>query len=947
MPAIFDKLLRIGEGKILRQLETISKAVNAIEDDFVKMTDEELQGMTVEFRERLAKGETLDDLMPEAFATVREAAKRVIGQRHFDVQVMGGAAMHMGNIAEMKTGEGKTLVSTLPAYLNALAGKGVHVVTVNDYLAKYHAEWMGRIHNFLGLTTGVILPSMRPDARREAYDKDITYGTNNELGFDYLRDNMAGSIEECVQRGHFFAVVDEVDSILIDEARTPLIISGPTQDEVKWYGEFSTIVSRLVRDEDYEVDEKKRTISVLEPGITKVEDHLGIENLYESANTPLISFLNNAIKAKELFRNDKEYVVMDGEVLIVDEHTGRMLAGRRYNDGLHQAIEAKEGVTVREEYQTLATVTLQNYFRLYKKLSGMTGTAMTEASEFDKIYSLGVVMIPTNKPMQRKDQADLVYRTEEAKYDAVIDDITERHAAGQPVLVGTVSVEKSEYLSENLRKRGVAHSVLNAKVHADEAKIVAMAGHKGAVTVATNMAGRGTDIMLGGSVEFLADAELRKKGLEPTGETSEDYEAAWPGMLEEIKAQVAAEHDEVRDLGGLYVVGTERHESRRIDNQLRGRSGRQGDPGESRFYLSLEDELMRLFKSEWVDRVLTMLKIPDDVPIENKRVSSAIANAQGQVESQNFESRKNVLKYDDVMDRQRKVIYGERREVLEGADLQEQIGTFIDDVVTGTVLGSLDEFAETWDLEQLWTDLGQFWPIALDHTTLEDEAGGRAALDRSELVKVLQEDAHRAYAEREQEVGEEVMRELERRVLLSVLDRKWREHLYEMDYLREGIYLRAYSQRDPLVEYQREGFDMFTAMMDGIKEEAVGFLFNLEVQVDEEEDDAEGGFLFEGEDDEVEEPLRRELRSEDQPAHKEAPHIHAKGLEMPKQPQNLSYSAPTEDGEVEVRGATATNADDEFADVGRNSLCPCGSGKKYKRCHGAPGGPTGVTARLG
>ena len=947
MPVIIDRLLRIGEGKILRQLETVAKAVNAIEDDFVKMSDAELQGMTVEFRERLANGETLDDLMPEAFATVREAANRVIGQRHFDVQIMGGAALHMGNIAEMKTGEGKTLVSTLPAYLNALAGEGVHVVTVNDYLAKYHAEWMGRIHHFLGLTTGVILPSMRPDARRDAYNCDITYGTNNELGFDYLRDNMAGSIEECVQRGHFFSVVDEVDSILIDEARTPLIISGPTQDEVQWYGEFSTIVSRLVRDEDYEVDEKKRTISVLEPGITKVEDHLGIENLYESANTPLISFLNNAIKAKELFRNDKEYVVMDGEVLIVDEHTGRMLAGRRYNDGLHQAIEAKEGVTVREEYQTLATVTLQNYFRLYKKLSGMTGTAMTEASEFDKIYNLGVVMIPTNKPMQRKDQPDLVYRTEEAKYDAVIDDITERSAKGQPVLVGTVSVEKSEYLSEHLTKRSVPHTVLNAKVHADEAKIVAMAGHKGSVTVATNMAGRGTDIMLGGSVEFLADAELRKQGLEPLGETAEQYEAAWPGTLERIKAQVAAEHDEVRDLGGLYVVGTERHESRRIDNQLRGRSGRQGDPGESRFYLSLQDELMRLFKSEWVDRVLTMLKIPDDVPIENKRVTNAIANAQGQVESQNFESRKNVLKYDDVMDRQRKVIYGERREVLEGADLQDQIHTFIDDVVTGTVRGSLDEFAETWDLEQLWTDLGQFWPISLDVASLEDEAGGRAALDRDELIEVLQKDAQRAYAEREAEMGEEVMRELERRVLLSVLDRKWREHLYEMDYLREGIYLRAYSQRDPLVEYQREGFDMFTAMMDGIKEEAVGFLFNLEVQV--EEDEEEGGFLFEGEgeDDEVEEPLRRELRSQEQPVHRDAPQIRAKGLETPKQPVNLSYSAPTEDGEVEVRGETASNDGDEFADVGRNSLCPCGSGKKYKRCHGAPGGPTGLTARMG
>ena len=687
MPAILDRILRIGEGKILRQLETIAKAVNAIEDDFVKMSDAELQGMTAEFKSRLENGETLDDLMPEAFATVREASKRVIGQRHYDVQIMGGAALHLGNIAEMKTGEGKTLVATLPSYLNALDGKGVHVVTVNDYLAKYHAEWMGRIHHFLGLTTGVILPAMRPDERRVAYACDITYGTNNELGFDYLRDNMASTIEDCVQRGHVFAIVDEVDSILIDEARTPLIISGPTQDEVRWYAEFAKITKNLTRDVDYEVDEKKRTISVLEPGITRVEDHLGIENLYESANTPLISFLNNSIKAKELFRNDKEYVVMDGEVLIVDEHTGRMLAGRRYNDGLHQAIEAKEGVTVREEYQTLATVTLQNYFRLYKKLSGMTGTAMTEASEFDKIYRLGVVPIPTNLPMVRKDQPDLVYRTEEAKYDAVVDDIAERNAKGQPMLVGTVSVEKSEHLSEKLRKRGIAHTVLNAKMHADEAKVVAMAGHKGAVTVATNMAGRGTDIMLGGSVDFLADAELRKQGLDPF-EDGEAYETAWPAMVEKIKAQVANEHDEVKALGGLYVIGTERHESRRIDNQLRGRSGRQGDPGESRFYLSLEDELMRLFKSDWVDRVLQVLKIPDDVPIENKRVTGAIANAQGQIESQNFESRKNVLKYDDVMDRQRHVIYDERRRVLEGADLKDQISTFVDDVVTGFVTGA-------------------------------------------------------------------------------------------------------------------------------------------------------------------------------------------------------------------------------------------------------------------
>ncbi|MBZ5737316.1 preprotein translocase subunit SecA [Nocardioides mangrovi] len=931
MPAILDKILRIGEGKILRQLEAVAQAVNAIEDDFVAMTDEELQGMTDELRKRHEDGESLDDLMPEAFATVREAARRVIGLRPFDVQIMGGAALHLGNIAEMKTGEGKTLVAVAPAYLNALAGKGVHVVTVNDYLAKYQSEMMGRVHHFLGLTVGVILPEMRPDARRAAYDCDITYGTNNELGFDYLRDNMAGSIEECVQRGHNFAIVDEVDSILIDEARTPLIISGPTQDDVAWYAEFAKIARTLVKDEDYEVDEKKRTISVLEPGITKVEDQLGIDNLYDSVNTPLISFMNNSIKAKELFRNDKEYVVMNGEVLIVDEHTGRMLAGRRYNDGLHQAIEAKEGVTVREEYQTLATITLQNYFRMYDKLSGMTGTAMTEASEFDKIYELGVVPIPTNRPMARIDQPDLVYRTEEAKYDAVVDDIAERHEKGQPVLVGTVSVEKSEHLSQKLRKRGIPHSVLNAKVHADEAKIVAMAGHRGAVTVATNMAGRGTDIMLGGSTEFLADQELRKQGLEPSGETAEQYDEAWPAMLERIKEQVATEHDEVRELGGLYVVGTERHESRRIDNQLRGRSGRQGDPGESRFYLSLQDELMRLFKSDWVDRVLQVLKIPDDVPIENKRVTSAIANAQGQVESQNFESRKNVLKYDDVMDRQRKVIYGERREVLEGKDLQEQIRTFLDDTVEGYVRGATQEFSEEWDLDALWTALGQIYPVGVDQEKVIADAGGLDHIDQQELLDLLKEDANLAYDAREDAIGEVVMRELERRVVLSVLDRKWREHLYEMDYLREGIYLRAYSQRDPLVEYQREGFDMFAAMMDGIKEESVGFLFNLDVQVEVEEEEIE--------EDEVEEPMARHLPSAEQPS------IKAKGLEVPKQPQNLSYSAPSEDGEAAVT-ATSVAAEDEFAGTGRNDKCPCGSGKKYKQCHGRPGGPTGLTARV-
>nr|WP_200940168.1 preprotein translocase subunit SecA [Aeromicrobium sp. Root495] len=872
-----DKILRMGEGKILRQLEAIAKQVNAIEDEFVAMSEDELRGMTKEFQDRLAAGESLDDIMPEAFATVREAAKRVLGQRHFDVQLMGGAALHLGNIAEMKTGEGKTLVATAPSYLNALAGKGVHVVTVNDYLAKYHAEWMGRVYTYLGLSVGMILPSMTPAERRDSYACDITYGTNNEFGFDYLRDNMADNIEDCVQRGHFFAIVDEVDSILIDEARTPLIISGPTEDEVKWYGEFSTIVGSMTIDEHYEVDEKKRTIAVTEQGIEVVEDRLGIDNLYDAVNTPLISFLNNAIKAKELFKNDKDYVVMDGQVLIVDEHTGRILDGRRYNEGLHQAIEAKEGVEVREEYQTLATITLQNYFRLYDKLGGMTGTAMTEASEFDKIYKLGVTPIPTNRVVARIDQPDLVYRTEAAKFDAVVEDIAERHASGQPVLVGTTSVEKSERLSKLLKKRRIVHEVLNAKQHDREAAIVAMAGHKGAVTVATNMAGRGTDIMLGGSVEFLADAELRKQGLDPL-EQADEYSAAWPAMLEKIEAQVKAEHDEVSALGGLAVIGTERHESRRIDNQLRGRSGRQGDPGETRFYLSLEDDLMRLFKADWVNWVLQSMKIPDDVPIENKRVTGAIASAQSQVEAQNFDTRKNILKYDDVMSRQREVIYTERRRVLEGENLAEWVRSMIEEVAGAYVTGATDGFPEEWDLEQLWTALGTLYPVGVTIAEVEEEAGGRDGLHRDGLQATIVEDALRAYDAREAELGPEVTRELERRVVLTVLDRKWREHLYEMDYLREGIGLRAYSQRDPLVEYQREGFELFNAMMEGIAEESVGFLFNVDVQVETaDEGEAE---------------------------------VSAKGLEPRQAPANLSYSAPSEDGDVEVRGEQAVDADE-------------------------------------
>jgi len=916
VPLLIDKILRMGEGKVLRRLETVAKQVNSLESEFEAMSDDELRGQTDDFRKRLEAGEALDRLMPEAFATVRESARRVLGQRHFDVQIMGGAALHLGNIAEMKTGEGKTLVATLAVYLNALPGQGVHVVTVNDYLARYHAEWMGRVYHFLGMTVGIVLPGMSSAERREAYARDITYATNNELGFDYLRDNMAGSVDQCVQRGFNYAIVDEVDSILIDEARTPLIISGPTQDEVRWYGEFASLAKRLTRDEDYEVDEKKRTVSVLEGAIDKVEDHLGIDNLYDSVNTPLISFLNNAIKAKELFRRDKEYVVIDGEVLIVDEHTGRMLEGRRYNEGLHQAIEAKENVRVREEYQTLATITLQNYFRLYDKLAGMTGTAMTEASEFDKIYRLGVVAIPTNQPVARADQPDLVYRTEDAKFNAVVEDIAERHESGQPVLVGTTSVEKSERLAQALVKRGVPHEVLNAKQHDREAAIVAMAGHKGAVTVATNMAGRGTDIMLGGSVEFLADQRLRERGLDPS-ETPEEYEAAWPAALAEMKAQVGDEHDEVASVGGLMVLGTERHESRRIDNQLRGRSGRQGDPGESQFYLSLEDDLMRLFKSDWVDWVLQTLKVPDDVPIENKRVTGAIASAQAQVESQNFESRKNILKYDDVMSRQREVVYRERRRILEGEDLSELARQMIDETVEGYVVAATEGFPEEWDLDGLWTALKQLYPVTFTLAAFEDEHGGREALDRDLLVARLREDAEAAYDAREAELGSAVMRELERRVLLSVLDRKWREHLYEMDYLREGIGLRAYSQRDPLVEYQREGFDMFSTMMDGIKEESVGFLFNLEVQVEHEDDAALPDDSSESDEEDAD---SRPLLDSSAPASgatpvgAQHPSISAKGLSAAG-PRELTYAAPSADGdgEVEVHRERVEAADDTAA----------------------------------
>ena len=863
MASFLEKILRTGDKRVLRQLEAYTKAVNSLEDSFASMTDEELRAETDKFRERVKDGESLDILLPEAFAVVREASKRTLGKRHYDVQIMGGAALHLGNIAEMKTGEGKTLVATLPAYLNALSGKGVHIVTVNDYLAEYQANLMGRVFRFLGMECGVILSSMEPDERRKQYAADITYGTNNEFGFDYLRDNMAWTVEEQVQRGHNFAIIDEVDSILIDEARTPLIISGPAAGEAnRWYAEFARIAATMLkRDEDYEVDEKKRTVGILEPGIDKVEDHLGVKNLYESKNTPLIGFLNNAIKAKELFTNNKDYVVIDGEVLIVDEHTGRILPGRRYNDGIHQAIEAKEGVEIKPENQTMATVTLQNYFRMYDKLSGMTGTAETEAAEFMNTYELGVVPIPTNKGVQRIDNPDKVYRDEIAKFKAVVKDIKERHEKGQPILVGTASVENSEYLSRQLAKAGVRHEVLNAKNNEREAAIVAQAGRKGAVTVATNMAGRGTDIMLGGNPEFEAVEKMRELGLDPNT-NSEAYEARWPEVLKACEDAAAEEHEEVTKLGGLYVLGTERHESRRIDNQLRGRSGRQGDPGESRFYLSLTDELMRLFNTGMATRL--MAAAPEDSALDSKIVSRAIATAQSNVEGRNAEQRKNVLKYDDVLNRQREAIYKDRGRILHGDDLKEQISGFVDEVLTTIIDARVSEgHAEDWDFDELWSALKQVYPISITVDDLAEDAGDRTKITRDQIVKEVLADAHLIYDEREKSVGEESMREIERRVMLSVIGERWPEHLYEMEYLKEGIGLRAMAQRDPLVEYQREGYDMYQSMLGAIREETVTYLFNLDLS-------------------------------------KQRTQASAVRLAEPSRPKFLQYSAPDEDGHEQV-----------------------------------------------
>ena len=905
MVDIVDKALRMGEGRQIKKLEGVAKAVNALEDEISALSDEELKGQTAKFKQQLENGKSLDELMPEAFATVREASKRVL-------------------------------------YLNALEGKGVHVVTVNDYLASYQSEIMGRIYRFLGMSVGCIITNQKPPERRKQYNADITYGTNNEFGFDYLRDNMAWEKADLVQRGHHYAIVDEVDSILIDEARTPLIISGPAEGDVtRWYREFAKLVVKLTRDEDYEVDEKKKVVGILDPGITKVEDFLGIDNLYEPNNTALIGYLNNA---KELFLRDRDYVVTHGEVLIVDEHTGRVLPGRRYNEGLHQAIEAKEGVEVKAENQTFATITLQNYFRMYDKLAGMTGTAETEAAEFMSTYKLGVLPIPTNKPMQRIDQEDLIFRTKKEKLAAIVKDVAKRHAAGQPVLLGTASVESSEVVSTLLDVAKIPHQVLNAKQHDREAAVVAVAGRKGAVTVATNMAGRGTDIMLGGNVEFLADAKLKADGYSPE-DTPDEYEKRWPGVLAEIKEQVKDEHQEVVDLGGLYVLGTERHESRRIDNQLRGRSGRQGDPGESRFYLSLEDDLMRLFNTQLVARVMAK-GLPEGEPIAAKSVSKGVRTAQKARESQNFEIRKNVLKYDDVMNKQRTVIYAERQAVLKGEDIHDDILRFISDTVMSYVKGannSSDKPAE-WDWEGLFKALNSVIPIDVTVEEAKKAAEGKKGEKAAEAVRdVIVADADAVYSGFEEKLGGEGLRQLERRVVLAVLDRKWREHLYEMDYLKDGIGLRGMGQRDPLVEYQREGYQMYNSMIEAIKEETVQLLFHVDIQQVAETEDLES----EADEDAAVNATQAELgiassasadteaegpdEDSDEVTRDEdgnpvivgpAPVSHAEGkVPASKQPKSEELKTPWADGRT-------------FPGTGKNAPCPCGSGRKYKMCHG-------------
>ena len=925
---ILDRILRAGEGKKLKALEGLVPDINARSAEMAALTDDALRGKTAEFRSRIERGENLDDLLVEAFAAIREASTRVIGQRHFDVQLMGGAALHFGWVAEMKTGEGKTLVSTLPAYLNGLGGKGVHVITVNDYLARFHAEWMGRIHNWMGLEVGLIIPGFkeRPAEKRVNYAADITYGTNNEFGFDYLRDNMAGTLADKVQRGHSFAIVDEVDSILIDEARTPLIISGRIADAAKLYYRFASIVRSLKRDIDYEVEEDKRVVVPLEPGIEKVEQALGIENLYDEVQQNLVHQMSVALKAKELYKRDKDYIISDGEVKIVDEFTGRVLEGRRWSEGIHQAVEAKEGVKIKEENQTLATITLQNYFRMYEKLAGMTGTAQTEAAELGNTYNLQVVPIPTNKAVVRADQADLIFKTEAAKFEAVAQDIAEKYAKGQPVLVGTISVEKSENLSRLLKQQGVTHEVLNAKQHTREAMIVTQAGRLNAVTVATNMAGRGVDILLGGNPEGLAKHEVLKEGYSaevmvddfalpvPLEQMPDEFKEArtkafarYDELLAELKVSCRAEGDEIRALGGLYVLGTERHESRRIDNQLRGRSGRQGDPGESRFYLSLDDELMRLFATGALSWVMGRA-LPDDEAIEAKMVTKAIERAQTTVEQRNGEIRKNVLKYDEVMNEQRKVIYARRDQILEGLDLKSAAMEYMSDALDALIdTHCVSEAVDEWDLDGLVKELKTYWPNDITEAALQSHD------DADDLFDVVLADAKAYYEKREAELTSVVMRDVERQVMLRIIDQRWREHLEEMDYLQEGINLRAMGQKDPLTEWQREGYEMFGQMMKGIAQDFVKYVMHVQVIRK----------------DEPSQIVQNVQQSSSETAPTDGIAAAARAAAAAGEiPQEAAPAAPAVTKQQTV-------VKDEWSKTPRNAPCPCGSGKKFKLCHGA------------
>ena len=905
------KILRSGEGKKLKLLQDLVPDINELEQDFQKLSDEDLQAKTSEFKSRVAQGEGINSLIIEAFAVVREASKRVLGQRHYDVQLIGGAALHFGWVAEMKTGEGKTLTSTLPIYLNALSGKGVHVVTVNDYLATRDAEWMGQIYKWLGLEVGLVVPGSRDTQhKRRQYGADITYGTNNELGFDYLRDNMTMSLENKVQRGHNYCIVDEIDSILIDEARTPLIISGKLADAAKTYYQFASIVQRLRRDEHYEVDEEKRTVAPTESGVTAVEKALDIENLYEGVSANLVHQFQVALKAKELFHKDKEYIIANGEVKIVDEFTGRVLDGRRWSDGLHQAVEAKEGVSIKEENQTLATITLQNYFRLYDKLAGMTGTAETEAAEFYNTYGLHVVPIPTNLPIVRKDEVDFIYRSEMGKYNALVEDIIERNEKGQPILVGTISVEKSELVSDLLDKRGIHHNVLNAKLHAKEADVVAQAGRIGSVTVATNMAGRGVDIILGGNPEALAERDLRAEGLERSdGKGAARYNE----LLSNYQSICSDEGKRVKDVGGLYVLGTERHDSRRIDNQLRGRSGRQGDPGESRFYLSLEDELMRLFATGAMDFVMKKA-LPDDAPLGDKFVSKAIERAQNTVEQRNAETRKNVLKYDEVMNEQRKVIYARRNEILSGEGLREDtINNFAAVIDDALDTYCVTEHKEDWDLEGLATALQALWPQKVESSDLEKHQ------DVNELYEAVMGNAIQFYESREQELTPDVMRQVEGQIMLRILDQRWRDHLYSMDYLKEGIHLRAMGQKNPLTEWQREGFEMFETMMDSVSEDFVKYVSHIEIS-DNPGTDNEKNTLDQSQN--VQYSGTDEIASGALAA-----------ISSNKAAGALMDNAPTVVEENKsVKQKTVVKS--EFEKTGRNDPCPCGSGKKFKQCCG-------------